>query len=216
LQTLYTGKENVTPIDELTQAQYYSDIVRFVSCDSSVRSLSFFHLIDETNLDRWQSGLMRVDFSKRPSFTSVKTAIAQTQGKCALAPAGWKHTTGVNGAKVAFGYLGNKRLTTRLWRFRVSLQEDATYKVGLVRVAPGRLSAKSKKSIANMLARTRSKPLLGRTGRARAYKSTLVSLQKKRVKQAGWYVYGIRVAAAMNPKRTYVAVSKPFLIREAK
>ena len=216
LQSLYSGKETVTPIDEVTQALYYSDIIRFISCDPSVRSLSFFHLIDEQNLDRWQSGLMRVDLSKRPSYTSVQTAIAQTQGQCALTPPGWSHTIGVNGAKVAFGYLGNKRLTTKLWRFRVSLQEDATYKAGVIRIAPGRVSVKAKASIGRMLASTRSKPLLGRKGTARAYKSTLVSLPKQRLKQAGWYVYGIRVAAAMNPKRTYLAVSKPFLVRKSK
>src|SRR5205085_1142827 len=67
LQKPYSGKENVIPIDEGTQAQYYSDIVRFVSCDPDVRSLSFFHLVDEQDLDRWQSGLLRVDASKRPS-----------------------------------------------------------------------------------------------------------------------------------------------------
>jgi hypothetical protein len=78
------------------------------------------------------------------------------------------------------------------------------------------VSVKAKASIGRMLASTRSKPLLGRKGTARAYKSTLVSLPKQRLKPAGWYVYGIRVAAAMNPKRTYLAVSKPFLVRKSK
>src|SRR5438552_270430 len=120
LQSLYTGKENVIPIDEGTQAQYYSDIVRFVSCDPDVRSLSFFHLVDERDLDRWQSGLLRLDDSKRPSFASVKNAIAQTQGKCALTPPGWSHISTVSGASVVFGYLGSsKRWNNRLWRFRV-------------------------------------------------------------------------------------------------
>jgi hypothetical protein len=214
LQTLYTGKENVIPIDEGTQAQYYPDIVRFVSCDPSVRSLSFFHLVDERDLDRWQSGLMRIDDSKRPSYASVKTAIAQTQGRCALTPPGWVHTATVNGAKVLFGYLGSpKGWSTKLWRFHVSAQEDAIYKTGVFRVAPGKLSPNARKSILKALANPRSRPLLGHTGIAKAYKSTLVALPKQRLKHAGFYVYAIRMSAAMNPQRTFVSVSRAFRVK---
>jgi|tagenome__1003787_1003787.scaffolds.fasta_scaffold20975324_2 hypothetical protein len=214
LQKLYTGKENVIPIDEGTQAQYYSDIVRFVSCDPDVRSLSFFHLIDEQDLDRWQSGLMRLDDSRRPSFTSVKTSIAQTQGKCALTPPGWSHIANVSGAKVAFGYLGRAKVrSNKLWRFHLSLQEDATYTAAVFRVSPGRVTAKAKKAIAKTLAGARARPLLVKRGQGLAYKTTLVALPKQRLKRAGWYVYGIQVAAAMNPKRSLVAVSPPFRVR---
>jgi hypothetical protein len=214
LQKFYTGKENVIPIDEGTQAQYYSDIVRFVSCDLAVRSLSFFHLVDEQDLDRWQSGLIRLDDSKRPSYASVKNAIALTQGKCALTPPGWAHITGVNGAAVAFGYLGNaKAWSNKLWRFRATVQEDATYRAGVFRVGSGKLTAKAKKAVLKTLARARSKPLLGATGTALAYKSKLVALPKKRLKRAGWYVYGIRLAAAMNPQRAFVSVSRPFRVK---
>src|SRR5436189_4074611 len=214
LQKFYTGKENVIPIDEGTQAQYYSDIVRFVSCDPDVRSLSFFHLVDETDLDRWQSGLLRADDSRRPSYDAVKAAISQTQGRCQLAPPGWTHTTSVNGATVSFGYLGNPRgWSNKLWRFRAAAQEDATYKAGVFRVAPGKLKAKARKAILKSLANPHSKPLLAAKGTALAYKSTLVALPKQGLKRAGFYVYGIRLAAAMNPKRTYVAISRPFRVK---
>src|SRR3954454_1808201 len=214
LQKLYSGTENVVTIDEGTQAQYYSDIVRFVSCDPDIRSLSFFHLIDEKDLDRWQSGLMRLDDSRRPSFTSVKTSIAQTQGKCALTPPGWSHIANVSGAKVAFGYLGRAKVrSNKLWRFHVSLQEDATYTAAVFRVSPGRITAKTKKAIAKTLASARARPLLVKRGKGLAYKTTLVALPKQRLKRAGWYVYGIQVAAAMNPKRTLVAVSRAFRVR---
>ena len=214
LANLYTGKENVIPIDEGTQAQYYSDIIRFVSCDPSVRSLSFFHLVDEQDLDRWQSGLMRIDDSKRPSYTAVKNAIAQTQGKCALTPPGWVHTTTVTGATVTFGYLGNpKGWNNKLWRFRVAVQENAAYKAGVFRVASGRLAVKARKSILKALVNPRARPLLAVNGTAVAYASKLVSLPKKRLKRAGWYVYGIRLAATMNPQRSFVAVSRPFRVK---
>jgi len=157
---------------------------------------------------------MRGDVSKRPSFTSVKNAIAQTQGKCALTPPGWAHTSTVNGATVAFGYLGNpKAWGNRLWRFRVAVQEDATYKAGVFRVAPGRLRAKARRAVLKSLASTRGKPLLGVKGTALAYKSKLVALPKQRLKRSGWYVYGIQLAAAMNPQRTFVSVSRPFRVK---
>src|SRR6266516_3444990 len=214
LQNLYTGKENVVTIDEGTQAQYYSDIVRFVSCDPDVRSLSFFPLVDEQPLDRWQSGLLRLDDSKRPSYTSVKNAIAQTQGKCALTPPGWSHTATVNGATVAFGYLGSpKGWNNKLWRFRATVQEDASYKAGVFKLGPRKLTAKAKKSVLKALANPGSKPLLGAKGTALAYKSKLVALPKKTLKRPGWYVYGIRLAAAMNPQRAFVSVSRPFLVK---
>jgi hypothetical protein len=214
LQKFYTGKENVVTIDEGTQAQYYSDIIRFVSCDPDVRSLSFFHLIDEQDLDRWQSGLMRLDDSKRPSYASVKSAIAVTQGKCALTPPGWSHTTSVNGATVAFGYLGSpKGWNNRLWRFRVSAQEDAAYKAGVFRLGGRKLTAKARRAVLNALANPRSKPLLTAKGTVLAYKSKLVALPKQRLKRAGWYAYGIRFAAAMNPQRSYLALSRPFVVK---
>jgi hypothetical protein len=214
LQSFYTGKESVTPIDEATQAQYYSDIIRFVSCDPDVRALSFFHLVDEQDLDRWQSGLMRRDDSKRPSYSAVKNAIAQTQGRCALPPPGWSHITGVSGGAVTFGYLAAKSSRNMLWRFRATAQEDAVYKAGLFRVSAGKVKAKAKKAITKALASGTSRPLLGVRGTVLAYKSKLVALQKKRLKRAGWYVYGIRLGAAMNPKqRALVAISKPFLVK---
>jgi hypothetical protein len=214
LAQFYTGKENVVPIDEGTQAQYYSDIIRFVSCDPDVRSLSFFHLVDERDLDRWQSGLMRIDDSKRPSYAAVKAAIAQTQGKCALTPPGWTHITTVSGATVSFGYLGNpKSWSNRLWRFRLIVQEDATYKAGVFRVGSSRLTTKARKSVQKSLANPRSKPLLATRGKAVAYASKLVALPKQRLKRAGWYVYGIQLSAAMNPQRTYVAVSRAFRVK---
>lgn len=214
LQKFYTGKENVIPIDEGTQAQYYSDIIRFVSCDPDVRSLSFFHLVDEQDLDRWQSGLMRIDDSKRPSYASVKAAIAQTQGKCALPAPGWTHTATINGATVAFGYLGSpKGWNTKLWRFHVATQEDAAYKAGVFRVSAGKLKAKARASILKALANPRSKPLLGHKGLATAYKSTLVALPKQRLKRAGFYVYAIRMSAAMNAQRTFVSVSRAFRVK---
>src|SRR5215470_14056811 len=97
--------------------------------------------------------------------------------------------------------------SNKLWRFRAGVQEDATYKAGVFRVAPGNLGAKARKAILKSLANPRSKPLLAAKGTALAYKSKLVALPKQRLKHGGFYVYGIQLSAAMNPQRTYVAIS---------
>jgi hypothetical protein len=213
LQSLYFGKESVTPIDELTQAQYYADIVRFVSCDPNVRSLSFFHLVDEADLDRWQSGLLRLDQSKRPSYTSVKSTIAQTRGQCALTPPGWQHATTVTGATVQFGFLSTRSRRNKIWRFRATAQEDAAYVAGIFKIGRSKLSPTARRAVLRALANPRSKPLLRTTGTAKAYAATLVKLQKRPVKKSGWYVYGIRLASSMNAARTNSYVSRPFRLR---
>ena len=72
--------------DEISQAEIYSQAIPFIACDPAVRSLLFFHLIDDPNLDRWQSGLIRADRTRRPSYDSVKAAIARTGAGAAASP----------------------------------------------------------------------------------------------------------------------------------
>ena len=68
LASLYSGTETVPTIDEATQAGYYGDAITAAECDPTVSSLSFFLLLDEPMLSRWQSGLERIDGSHRPSY----------------------------------------------------------------------------------------------------------------------------------------------------
>ena len=93
----YFGRESVRPTTERTQAKIYDSLVRSVACDPSVRSLLFFGLIDEANLDRWQAGLVRADKSRRPSWATVRNALA---AGCRAKQAYWRHTESVVGAKV--------------------------------------------------------------------------------------------------------------------
>ena len=73
-------------VDEATQARYYAGLIDLVKCDSTVSTLDLFHLIDEPLLLGFQSGLLRVDGSRRPSYDAVKKAIAAA-GTCAQAHA---------------------------------------------------------------------------------------------------------------------------------
>jgi len=113
----YFGRESVRPTTERTQARIYDRLVRSIACDPSVRSLLFFGLIDEPNLDRWQAGLVRADKSRRPAWATVRAALASG---CASRQAVWRHTESVVGAKV--------RRSPGL--VVVTAEEDAVVKVG--------------------------------------------------------------------------------------
>lgn len=116
----YFGRESVRPTNEKTQARIYGALVRSVSCEPSVRELLFFGLVDEPNLDRWQAALLRADKTRRPSWATVRAAVAQgCRGKRAV----WQHTEQVLGAKVRRA--GSRAL--------ISAEEDATVKVGRMR-----------------------------------------------------------------------------------
>ena len=93
------------------------------------------------------------------------------------------------------------------------MQEDAGYNAGVFKLGSRKLTAKAKKAVLKALANPKSKPLLGAKGTALAYKSKLVALPKRTLKRSGWYVYGIRLAAAMNLQRAFVSVSRPFLVK---
>jgi hypothetical protein len=127
----YFGRENVLPTDEANQGRIYADAVRYLACDASVGSVLFFLLRDEPNLDRWQAGLVRADGTRRPSFDSVKAAVAETAGRCPGAMRSWRHTTRVEGARVKWPRqrrLPARRLTLALV---LNAEEDARFEAGL-------------------------------------------------------------------------------------
>jgi hypothetical protein len=113
----YFGRESVRPTTERAQAKIYDGLIRSVACDPSVRSLLFFGLIDEPNLDRWQAGLIRADKSRRPSWATVRVAL---EAGCRAKQVGWRHTESVVGATV-------RRPAGRVV---VTAEEDAVVKVG--------------------------------------------------------------------------------------
>jgi hypothetical protein len=205
LASLYFGKENAPPVSEQTQADYYRETILLAECDPSVRLLSFFHLVDERDLDRWQSGLERADGSHRPSYDAVKSAIAQTRGNCQGQPITWRHATAVVLPAAGWGSLRKPfpRNRTR-WSFKAGAGEEATYRAGIFKAGP------KKGVLAKRLATGRPKPLLSSRGLIKA-KARVVRFPRRKLKP-GKYVYAIRMSATMNPKRVSVLVSRPFRV----
>ncbi len=210
LAAMYTGVETAGTklVSEADQAGYYRETITIAECDPSVRMLSFFHLIDETDLKTWQSGLERADGSHRPSYDAVKQTIAQTHGDCPTTPVSWRHTTGVVLPVAAWGSLKRKPLKRSRWIFTAGAGEEADFRAGIFKAGP------PKAVLGKRLAAGKPKPVLFSRGVIKAG-TRLVYFPQRRLKH-GRYVYAIRMSATMNSKRASILVSRPFLVGAGK
>ena len=175
----YHGRESVRTTTEVNQSGIYNAAIRYLACDASVRSVLFFLLKDEPDLERWQAGLVRADGSLRPSFSSVRASIAQTGGRCPGRMRSWRHSTTVSGAKLRFPrkrVLPARRLTVALV---ANAQEDATVEAGLYRG---------------------SRRVLRVRGNVNAYRSRIVRIRSRF--RPGRYTIRVTMRAALNTTRT--------------
>ncbi len=76
---LYTGIEPaaVKPVTPDVQGLYYRQAIGLAFCQPTVRAISIFHAVDESDLNRWQSGLFYVDGKPKSSLPTVRKAIAE-------------------------------------------------------------------------------------------------------------------------------------------
>jgi hypothetical protein len=193
----YYGRETVRTTDEATQAAIYGELVRRLSCDPSVTDLLFLHLVDESDLAGFQSGLERADGSRRPSYDAVKQAIAETHGACLGQPLTWRHASGVVGGTVSFS---GRSATARA-------DEGATYVSAYVRVFPKRRP--NRIPIDRALT---SGELDSTDGTVSAGALTPVKAPA-RPPRRGTYVLAVSLQAAMNGDRRSLFLGRPFRIR---
>ncbi|HVM16705.1 MAG TPA: hypothetical protein VM290_03915 [Gaiellaceae bacterium] len=178
----YHGNENVPVVDEATQARYYAELVKYFACDPAVESLNFFHLVDEEDRDRFQSGLLRADWSKRASYDSVKAAIVEAKRGCQgqQRPAGPPALTGVLKARAVFKMPARNSVKRTFWSFNVYAEEAATYEATL-KAANGRTVATTR-------------------GQVKAYFTPLVKFPAQRL-APGQYRFEVTLSAVANPSR---------------
>jgi hypothetical protein len=62
-------------IPEKQQAAYYVTALKLATCQPTVKTFLFFHVVDEADLRRWQSGLYYPDFKPKKSLAPVRNAI---------------------------------------------------------------------------------------------------------------------------------------------
>jgi hypothetical protein len=175
----YVGRENVETTDESAQARIYAAAIRYLACDASVRSILFFLLRDEADLDRWQAGLVRVDGSRRPSFDAVRATFAETAGRCSGKMRAWHHSKTVEGARVTFPtkrVLPARRLKLAMV---VNADEDSFVDAALYRGG---------------------RPVLRQRATVTAYRSRIVRFGTRF--RPGRYTLRVTLRAALNPSRT--------------
>ncbi len=217
--------ESISPISEALQAQYHTQLMEIAACDPAVRALLFFDLIDEADLHNgFQSGNLYADLTHKQSYGAIKNKIATAQGECQGGVAGisqaWAHTEQVVGPLAFFGGGGagsqpaGQPLNHQYWAFNVTASEDASYKAALLQVGPGGANAGA---AARALSSAKSGPaVVGSTsGQLRAYYKPLVKFTAQTL-PAGYYVYAIKLSAAVNPHRTSMLVSKAFKVGKPK
>ena len=73
----YDGVEPPTThaVDELLQGEYYREALTMAACQPNVAGILFFHVSDEPQLDRWQSGVFHADDTPKESLGVVRRAI---------------------------------------------------------------------------------------------------------------------------------------------
>jgi hypothetical protein len=76
-RSFYGGTEPATtkPVTEGVQAAYYDEALRMAACQPTVRGFLIFHVTDETDYNRWQSGVYYADGTPKSSRAIVKSAM---------------------------------------------------------------------------------------------------------------------------------------------
>ena len=209
LAARYTGNENVPTITEAEQAQHYASMIRTFACDPAVTDAMIFHLVDEADLNRFQSGVLRINRSKRPSYRAVANAISKA-GDCGRR-ATWKPARGVVGAKAIFEARDHPAGRT-LFGISVRASEDAVAKAGIFRLSspearpdPGEVERSLAVSSGELTLALRVSTAVkaGYTPR----------IEFRGLLKPGHYVYGVHLRAALNPARTSTFLSSTFAVR---
>jgi hypothetical protein len=76
----YTGSEVAATVDEATQAAYYVQAFKLALCQPNVIGILDFHVVDESALGGWQSGVYYADGTAKSSLAAVRDAAAAARG----------------------------------------------------------------------------------------------------------------------------------------
>ena len=202
----YSGAENVPTISEAEQATYYADLVRMLACDPAVTDAMVFHLIDEVDLGRFQTGLLRVDGSERASYDSMRAAIASAPS-CGLLTA-WSHATSVVGAQAIFD-TRNQPARRAVFGISATAAEDAVAKAGIFRVPGSKAKPKAREIERSLTSRGGvTKPVLTVLTEVKAHYTHRMEFRGRLA--PGHYVFAVRLASTMNPSRSQTLISKSF------
>jgi len=77
----YSGSEPAAtrPVHESLQGSRYREAIRMAACQPNVRILLIFHVSDEPDLGRWQSGMYYADDTPKTSLDAVRVAMEESR-----------------------------------------------------------------------------------------------------------------------------------------
>jgi hypothetical protein len=77
-RSFYGGTEPATtkPVTEGVQAAYYDEALKIAACQPTVRGFLIFHVTDETDYNRWQSGVYYADGTPKSTLPLVKASMS--------------------------------------------------------------------------------------------------------------------------------------------
>jgi hypothetical protein len=124
---LYHGHEPSTtkPVPMKTQGDYYDEALTMAACQPNVRAMFLFHVTDETDLNRWQSGVYYPDGTPKPARAVVKTTIDQIHDHAVDCSA----SLADNGTWVELGSASTSKTKTRKHTRRVRLGPEAAWRL---------------------------------------------------------------------------------------
>jgi hypothetical protein len=78
-RSFYGGREpaSTKPVSEGVQAAYYKQALQLAACQPTVRGFLIFHVTDETDYNRWQSGVYYADGTPKASRAFVRQAMGE-------------------------------------------------------------------------------------------------------------------------------------------
>jgi hypothetical protein len=81
-EDVYTNQDvpaSADAVSEALQARYYREALALAYCQPTVRGFLIFHVEDESDLGRWQSGLYYADDTPKSSLPAVRAAVIATR-----------------------------------------------------------------------------------------------------------------------------------------
>jgi hypothetical protein len=206
----YNNQEINDTIDEATQAQIYTEMIRYLACDPSVDNVLIYRLIDEPDLKRWQSGVIRADGSHKPAYDAVKQALAQTGGHCGGQVRQFQHRNDVEGANATFK-LARKPARATAFSFTVTAEENARFDARIIPVPAKTGLSRSQRNTLSASFPLASAAVAADAGNVQARWAPVVQFPTKRLKP-GWYVYAVKLVSELNPERASTFVSNAFRV----
>jgi hypothetical protein len=220
---------------ETFQSNWYLQMLNYVACDPNVKVVNLFHLVDETALEGWQSGLYFAGYVPKASAAAVAGWIGQTSGNCTGAAKSWTPTgaaslpvggqTSLDPTQTGFASLGQLQLMfntqqlvfeqlQNLWltitQFNLAFGPaltDINAGLGLLYIGPNQTS-----SARGLTSATAKKPVASAKALVKKGKRVKLSLKLPKKVKPGYYKLSYTFKAVKGGAKATVSTKSFYLL----